>query len=299
MNKRLDIGGQALIEGVMMKSPNFVSSAVRKPNKKIHVQVKPFKSLSKRSKILALPVIRGIVNLVEIMWLGISMLNHSANLQVESDEEEDKGGTWELIITLIVSLAIALALFKVLPLFLTKLIFSQQSQASDRILFNLIDGLIRITVFLGYLLIISQFKDVKRVFEYHGAEHMAVHTYEAGLALNANNARKFQTMHPRCGTSFLVFVLFTSILIFSIVPIDLPFFYLLFYRLLLVLPIAGVSYELLKFGAKINNKAFSAILNSPGILIQKITTRKPDNKQLEVAFKALKLVLEKEKKAAK
>lgn len=296
MKKCLDIGGQALIEGVMMKSPGFVGTAIRTPDKGIRVDVEKFKSLTKRSKLLALPVIRGIINLIEIMWLGITKLNYSAGLQVEDEVEKNKGGTLELIITLIVSLVIALALFKVLPLAITRFIFPSGSESSNRVLFNLVDGIIRIAVFLAYLLIISKFKDVRRVFEYHGAEHMAVHTYEAGLKLTTKNARKFQTMHPRCGTSFLVFVLFSSILIFSLVPIDLPFFYLLFYRLLLVLPIAGVSYELLKFGAKIKNEAFSKVLNSPGILIQKITTKKPDSKQLEVAFKALSAVLNKEGK---
>lgn len=292
MKNKMHIGGQALIEGVMMKSDNYVASAIKNPKGRIEIIKKPFTTLSKRSKILGLPVLRGIVNLIEILWLGITMLNISASIQTEDEKKSlKKEHNFELVLTLIVSLFLALALFKLLPLFLTSMIFTDKT-ASNTVWFNLVDGLIRITIFLGYILVIAQFKDVKRVFQYHGAEHMAVHTYEAGLALVPKNARKFQTMHPRCGTSFLVFVLVTSILIFSIVPIDLPFFWLLLYRMLLILPIAGLSYELLKLGARIEHTMFARILNYPGILIQKITTSVPDDDQIKVAIKALKVVLE-------
>ncbi len=282
------VGGQALIEGVMMRNGNKIATAVIQGD---NIKVKAFKvkPLSSRNKLFSLPFIRGVFNLIDMTYIGMKEMIWSAN--ESAGESDEKLETKEIVISIGFSIVFALLLFKVLPLGITKLLHTNDIIGDSAIIFNLIDGLIRISVFLLYIYIVSLFPDIRRVFEYHGAEHMTVNCYEAGEKLTIKNARKYTTIHSRCGTSFLFIVLIFAILIFSIVPIELPFFLLLFARLPFLFPIAGVAYEVLKLSAKYEGNPFFKALILPGLLFQKITTKTPDNRQIEVAIAALKGVV--------
>lgn len=303
MNDKMDlaVGGQALIEGILMKSPNWVVIAVRKPDGSIKVKKEPFKSLTKKIKILGLPILRGVVMLIETMIIGTRALNFSANEALGEDlPAEEKDGKWQKLFTsaafatsILISIFLAIFLFKFIPLYLTeqlRKIFPQI--ANSTILFNAMDGTIRIIVFLSYIFIISCFKSFRRVFEFHGAEHKSIFTYEKGLGLNVENARGMSPYHPRCGTSFIVFALIISIIILSFVPRH-PVFYLNLLRRLAVIPlIMGIGYEVLKYTAKHMNNKFVRAMTYLGLLTQYITAKQPDDKQLEVALIALKTTLE-------
>jgi uncharacterized protein YqhQ len=293
MEDKLKIGGQALIEGVMIKSNDYVSVAIRKDDGKIKTKVERFKSYTKKNKFFSLPFIRGIVVLIEMLYIGMKELIYTANEQSEEDEKESLSA-WNIIFTIAVSLLFALVLFKAVPLLLAKYIIPLFG-IKNVILFNLIDGLIRITIFIIYLLVISTFKDVKIMFQYHGAEHASISCYEHGEKLTVKNVKKYSTIHPRCGTSFLMLTLFVSIIMFSVVSIDYPYWKLLLLRLPLVLPIAGISYELLKIGDKKRRSLFVRIITAPGMWVQRITTRKPDEKQIEVAIAAVEELRKKHK----
>lgn len=282
------VGGQAVIEGVLMKNDDKIAIAVRKPNNKITVKKEKWRSSSKKLKFLGWPFIRGSVNLIEMMILGLKALNYSTNESMDEEEENISGKS--MAITMVFALLIALAVFKLLPLTVTRLLYNNQI-VNNAVFFNLIDGLIRITLFILYILAISLMSDVKRLFQYHGAEHKTVHCYEAGKPITVKNVKKFTTLHPRCGTSFLFIVLIIAIIVFSVVRIDLPFWLLFFYRIPLILPIAGIAYEILKITARFKENIFMKILITPGLWIQKITTREPDNKQIEVAIAAFKAVV--------
>ena len=282
------VGGQAVIEGVLMKNESRVAIAVRKPNKKISVKKKRWPSITKRVKFLGWPFIRGVTNLIEMLSIGMKALNYSANESIS--EKEEKISEKSLILTGIVALIVAIALFKLLPLGVTRALYNFEIVTST-VFFNLIDGLIRIALFILYILAISFIPDIKRLFQYHGAEHKTVNCYEAGKAITVKNVKRFPTEHPRCGTSFLFIVLITAILIFSVVKIDLPFWLLFLYRLPLLLPIAAVAYEVLKLTAKFRNNVFMRMIMAPGIWVQKMTTREPDKKQIEVAIAAFNAVV--------
>lgn len=275
------VGGQAVIEGVLMKNGEKVAIAVRKPNKKISVRKEKWKDPKKRCKIFGWPFIRGTANLLEMLVMGIKALNYSANESI--GEKEEKITTGEFVVTTIVALAFAIGLFVVLPLYLTKV------TQTEGILFNLIDGLIRIVIFVLYILAISLMSDVKRLFEYHGAEHKVVACYEDGKKLIPANVKKYSTLHRRCGTTFVLIVLFVSIIVFSLVVTD-NFWIKLVSRIVLFPVIAGVSYELLKLGAKFPKNIILRALVWPGLMLQKLTTKEPDKKQIEVAIKAFKAV---------
>ncbi|MBN2454271.1 DUF1385 domain-containing protein [Candidatus Woesearchaeota archaeon] len=275
------LGGQAVVEGVMMRDKENLAVAVRKPNGRITVKNEKINSLTKRYKILKLPLLRGVVTLYETLVMGFKGLIFSAE---ESADDSEKISKKELILTFSFATIVAIAFFVLLPLFLAS------AATENFFLFNLIDGLLRIAVFLIYLLIISRLKDVQRMFAYHGAEHMTVHAHEHGKKLTVENVRKFGTLHPRCGTSFLLIVLVVSIIVFSLVTHP-NFFVKFFSRLLLIPVIAGVSYELLKISAKFSDSIMGKIIVYPGITLQRITTRKPDKAQIEVAIAALKAVL--------
>jgi len=277
-----EIGGQALIEGVLMRSPDKYAMAVRLPNKKIKVKKKNYKSLIKKHKILNLPFTRGVIMLFEMLVLGMKALTWSADQQEDHDE---KITTWQLTLSILFALAVTIALFILFPLWLTKLVVS-----SKGFLFNVIDGIIRVIIFIGYILVISLMKDIQRVFQYHGAEHMAIHCLEAKKNLPPNNVKKFTTLHPRCGTSFIIFVLVVSIIVFSLV-ISESWWVKFAARIILLPVIAGISYELLKISAKYHENPFWKILIYPGLFIQKITTKKPTKSQIEVAIASLKAVL--------
>lgn len=297
------IGGQALIEGVMMRSPAFVSISVRKKNGSIKQKLNPFVSLTAKHKALKIPLVRGIVNLFEMMIIGMNAINFSANEYAEDMEEDaetpeeqttDKPKSKALdalffAFSIILSFALAIFLFKYIPLAITEYLRKiWPAVAKYYLLFNAIDGGIRIAIFIAYIFSLSLFKSFRRIFEYHGAEHMSVHTYEKKLPLTVENARTQSTLHPRCGTSFLFIILIASIIIYSFVPRN-PVFWLNLTQRLAVLPlIAAVGYEILKWSAKRINNPLVKIVVAPGLWSQRITAKKPDDQQLEVALDALK-----------
>lgn len=277
-----DIGGQAVLEGVLMKAPEKYSIAVRLENGKIKTRLTPWVAFSKRNKFLGFPFIRGIATMIEMLAVGMEALTWSANQQAQTDEQLS---TKEIILTILLALGLTILIFIVAPFFLAKFLTNGQHD----IVFNLVDGIIRLALFLGYLLIISRVKDIRRLFEYHGAEHKTVHCFEAGLPLTVKNVQKFPTEHPRCGTSFLILVVAVSIVIFTLI-VDPRWYAKLAWRVLLIPVIAGISFEILKFSAKFENKPFMKAVVYPGILLQKITTSQPDDKQVEVAIAALNKV---------
>ncbi len=276
------VGGQAVIEGVLMKNGPKIAIAVRRPDKKISVKKENTPPISDKIKFLGWPFFRGTVNLIEMMVLGIKALNYSANESLGESEEKIK--TWEFVLTTIFAVGVAVGLFILLPLYLTKV---TQTQG---ILFNLIDGVIRVAIFVGYIMLISLMKDVRRLFEYHGAEHKTVHCYEHGKKLTPANVKKYSTAHRRCGTTFLLIVLMISIAIFSLIVTD-NFWIKFAGRVVLMPVIAGISYELLKLGAKFPKNILINIIVWPGMMLQRLTTREPDKKQIEVAIAAFKAVV--------
>lgn len=294
MNDTINVGGQAVIEGVMMRTPGAVAVAVRKPNGEITVKKEVLTAPSARPKILRLPVIRGVFNLFQALRLGIHALNFSAN---ESLEEEDSSiGAFSLTLTMIVAFAMGIGLFVYLPLLLTNLLKNVlPSLAVSSLVFNLVDGCIRILFFLSYIMGISLFKDLRRVFEYHGAEHKTIYTYEHGEPLTSDQAEKYSTLHPRCGTNFLLIVMSLSILVFSILRSEASFYIKFFSRLVFVPLIAGLAYEIIRFAAKHQDKSWVRWITMPGLYLQKITTKPPSRDQLEVAIRALEEALALEK----
>lgn len=299
MGKEL-VGGQAVIEGVMMKGPEGISVSVRKKDKSI---VSKKNLLPKKNFYSKTFFFRGIYNLIEMLVIGIKALIWSSNQALEDEEEEEEFGTKEIVMLLLVSFGFALLLFVVLPYFLTHIIGI--NEINNPILFNLVDGIIKITIFFIYLVSISFLSDVKRLFEYHGAEHKTVHCYEHKLDLTVENVKKYTTIHSRCGTSFIMIVLFISILVFALLPPLVSSIYhgfdqinfwaqkgILFpLRILFIPVVAGFSYELLRLSAKHEKNLILNILVFPGLLVQKITTSEPDDEQIEVAIDALKKVI--------
>jgi len=272
----MDIGGQALIEGVLVKSRDKVAISIRKKDR-IKTKVDKTSNISK--KFSKIPLLRGIIVLLDTVVLGTKALMYSAKEQ--EDEEDEKIGNFALISTVVISFVIAIGLFILLPLVISKLL------TEDRILFNIIDGILRVIVFITYLLVISKSKEVQRIFQYHGAEHMAIHCFESKQELTPENCKKFPTIHPRCGTSFIFIVLILSIILFSIVWSQS--FYIKFLQRIILIPvIASVSYEVLKFSAKRQKNPIIKLVSLPGLLIQRITTKQPDTSQLEVAISAVK-----------
>ncbi|MBN2112058.1 DUF1385 domain-containing protein [Candidatus Woesearchaeota archaeon] len=279
--KKKDIGGQAVIEGVMMKSKTRVAVAVRKPNQKIHVKVSRYSPLTKRSIILRIPIIRGFTELVDMLVIGIKALTYSADISAGEEEKLTKG---EVALTFLVAIIFTIGLFVALPLFIAKL-FTK----GTGFWFDLVDGVLRLAIFLVYVYIISRMKDMRAVFQYHGAEHCAVHCYESGKKLTPENAVKYTTLHPRCGTSFLVIVIAISIVVFSFIT-D-PRWYVKFISRVVLIPIiAGIGYELLKLSAKYEKSFFVRIITKPGLWVQRLTTLRPTKKQVEVAIAALNKV---------
>lgn len=290
----ITVGGQAVIEGVMMRTTTALAVAVRTPGGAISIKTEPLKDPSSRPKILQFPVIRGVVTLFQALYLGIQSLNFSANQSLE--EEGTEIGTLSLSLTMIFAFGLGIGLFVYLPLLLTNLLENIVPPIGrSSLLFNLIDGLIRITIFLIYLFGISLIKELRRVFEYHGAEHKTIYTYESGEELNVEHAEKHSTLHPRCGTNFLLIVMIISILVFSVLRSDAPFYLKFLSRIVFVPLIAGVSYELIRFAAKKQDKTWARWITKPGLYLQKITTKPPSKAQLEVAIRALQAVLEMEK----
>ena len=296
--RKFQVGGQAVIEGVMMRSPKSFTVAIRKSNGQIMIKKEPYIALTERFKFLKIPIIRGAVVLIESLYLGIKALSFSAEeameeenpetktLDAKKEKKEETFVTLWLILSLLMGFSLALFIFFYLPLILVELI-----GVKGGFLFNLIDGLIRITFFLIYIWAISLWKSMKRVFEYHGAEHKSIFAFEAGEDLTPENIKKYSTHHPACGTSFLLIVMVVSILVFMFLGRPHTISERLT-RLLFVPLIAGISYEFTRLSRKRRNSKIVKILTTPGLWLQKITTKEPDEKQLKVAIAALKSALE-------
>lgn len=289
------IGGQAVIEGVMMRGPKYTAVAVRKQDGEIIIDKKENSSLVDKLKLKKVPIIRGLISFFESMIIGMKALSFSAQFFDIEDEKEDKTENksennitpFAMAISVILSLAFSIGLFMLLPNFVASLITSQEQVT----LYNIIEIVLRMMIFLIYLIAVSQMKDIKRVFEYHGAEHKTIFCYEHGDDLTVENAKKYSRFHPRCGTSFLLFVMIISFIIFSLLGRSPNMFMNLLHRILLLPLIAGIAYEIIKFAGKRSENKIVSILIKPGLWLQKLTTREPDDSQLEVAIKSLKSVL--------
>jgi uncharacterized protein YqhQ len=295
------VGGQALIEGVMMRSPGAYGVAVRRPDGSIAFQRGKVASLARRYPFLKLPILRGVAVLFQSLALGIRSLNFSAEQAMPEAEKKaepardaqpagDKSN-WAIAGSMAVGLGLGAVVFLLVPLWLTRLSETYLFGSLSSLAFNLVDGALRALFFLAYIFLISRMKDIHRVFQYHGAEHKVVFAWEKQVPLTVENARAQSRLHPRCGTSFLLFVLLVSILVFSFIPKTLPFLVMYGGRLLLVPVIAGLSYEVLRFTAKHQAAPLFALLVAPGLALQRITTQEPTDDMLEVAIAALEEAL--------
>lgn len=296
------IGGQAVLEGIMMKNKDKYAVAVRKPNQEIEVCVKEYKGITKGNKILNLPFIRGVFNFIDSLIIGMSTLMFSAEFYEEEETEEVKKGdkvadslfkekaeSAVMTITVIVAALIAIGLFVVLPSIASDLIKKHFHIISYTII-SLIEGLIRITLFLIYIFLISRMKDIQRTFMYHGAEHKCINCIEHGMELNVDNVLKSSRLHKRCGTSFLFLVMAIGIIFFILIPVQQPVMKIVV-RILMIPVIAGVSYEVLRFAGQHEGKLVD-IVSAPGMALQKLTTKEPDEKMAEVAIKAVEAVFD-------
>ena len=293
MGRPVQYGGQAVIEGVMMRGPRESAIAVRLPDGEIEVTHLEINAWA-RKPILKLPLLRGFVALVDSLIVGTRALTFSANRSMGEAEggEEESGeaelGIWELALTIGLAFGLGLLLFVGLPTGMAHLL---RGKVTGVVWQNLLEGAIRLVVFFLYILVISRLKDIQRVFQYHGAEHKAIFNYEAGEELTVENARRFNRLHPRCGTSFLLIVVVVSIFVFAFVGLH-PLWWRLLSRMLLMPLVAGIAYEILKFSSRHMESPWFRWLIVPGLLLQKLTTREPDDAQLEVALAALKGVLD-------
>lgn len=298
MSDKLTIGGQAVIEGVMMRSTHAFTVAVRRggrPDGSIALLTEELRPLGDRFALLKRKVLRGSVVLFEAMWLGIRALNFSANEALETEDgKKEEIGPLAMAGTMILALAFALGLFFALPLLLTHLLGATYAAFKGTVLFNLTDGAIRVSLFLGYVSGISLMKDIRRVFQYHGAEHKVIGAHEAGVPLTVENCRTYSCIHPRCGTSFLMVVIVLSILLFSMIPSAWPLWAKAVSRVALLPFVAGLSYEFIKYSAaKRGNPVIDALI-LPGMLLQRLTTRDPSDDQVEVAIRAMEEALARE-----
>ncbi len=284
--KQEDIaGGQAIIEGVMMRHGNKVAAAVRKPDGEIIIQERDYIPLTKRYKILGLMFVRGFVTLIEMMILGMKCLLFSA--EVALTEEEEKPQSWQLALSVMMSLCMVLFFFIVVPAFCFSVL---KTYVSNTIVLNIIEGCIRLGIFLSFLATTLLMEDMRRVFMYHGAEHKTVFAWEAGQELTVENIKAYSTRHPRCGTSFILVVMIVSILVFSLLGRP-DFIHRIFYKLMLMPVIAGISYEVIRYTGRHQNWGWVHLLSYPGLLLQKITTREPTDDQIEIAIAAMKKVV--------
>lgn len=276
----------------MMRSPHGFTVAVRKggkPGADIAVLKEALRPLGERFPLLKKKIIRGSFALFEAMWLGVRALNFSANEALENEDgKKEEIGPLALTGTLVLAVAFALGLFLALPLLLTNLLGMKYGAVSgNSLVFNLTDGVLRVALFLGYVSGISIMKDIRRVFEYHGAEHKAIAAYEAGVALTVENAKQYSRIHPRCGTSFLLAVVILSIIVFSLIPGGWPLWAKAASRIVLLPLIAGLSYEFIKETAKKRGRPLIELVIRPGLWLQRLTTREPSADQIEVAIRAL------------
>jgi uncharacterized protein YqhQ len=281
----LAFGGQAVMEGVMMRSKNHMVVCVRQPNNEIVTKTEQLHSLSQQYRFLKLPFLRGILALFETLYSGIKGIYFSANAAFGEDEnEEEVLNSIEIAVVVAFSIGLSILLFSVTPFFLASLL-----NFGGGVLFNIVEGIVRLSFLLAYLAAVSLVGDFKRIFQYHGAEHTAINAYESGVELNVENARKYSRFHSRCGTSFLLIVTSISILFFSLMP-SADYLVRLSYRIVLIPVISAVSYEILKLSDKYRNSIIMKVLVAPGLALQHLTTRQPDDEMIEVALKAVKEV---------
>ncbi|AND83403.1 DUF1385 domain-containing protein [Clostridium tyrobutyricum] len=295
MPKSTSVGGQAVIEGVMMRGTSGIATAVRKSDGDIAVDRTDCIPYNKRNKFFALPVIRGFIALIESLIVGINTLNYSATFFAE-DEEPSKFDNWIkkifkdksddviLGITLCISLGVAIMIFFIFPTFLANIF--KKTGINTSIGLNILEGVIRVIIFLIYIYLIGRMPDIKRLFQYHGAEHKTIFCYENKCDLTPENAKKFGRLHPRCGTNFLFLVMIVSIILFSLTGWH-NIWQRILYRIALLPVVSGITYELIKWMGTSNN-IVSKVLAYPGLMLQKLTTQEPDCEQLEVAITALK-----------
>jgi uncharacterized protein YqhQ len=289
------VGGQAIMEGVLMRSPNFWGMAVRTPSGDMDLRAERFHSVTRRSKLFRLPIIRGALSLGETLWLGMKALTISTNIALGEEQELSKK---EIAGTLIFALVLGFGLFLVAPVLGTKGLGSFLGNSIENpVIFNLVEGFIRIAIFIAYLLVITLLsKDIKRFFAYHGAEHKAIKVYERGEELLPANARKLDTSHVRCGTSFVLYVLVLSILVFSLLGVE-GWLYMLASRVIVIPLVAGIAFEFIMWSARHQDSALVRMLVWPGLQLQKLTTREPSDDMVEIAMASLKKVLSMEKEA--
>ncbi len=289
------IGGQAVMEGVMMKNADRYAVAVRKPDQEIAVEVKDYQGAVKNEKVRHIPIIRGVLNFIDSLVLGMTTLTYSASFfEEESEKKEEldeaakkKKEKLEMGATVAVSIVLAVAVFMILPYYLS-LIF--QRYITSPTLLALIEGVLRLVIFIAYVLVISQVEDIKRVFMYHGAEHKCINCIENGMELTVENVRKSSRLHKRCGTSFLLFVLVLSILFFAFIRVDNRIFKVLL-RILLVPVIAGVSYEFIRLAGRSDNRLVD-LISKPGLWLQRLTTKEPDDSMIEVGIASVEAVFD-------
>lgn len=291
--KSSGIGGQAVLEGVMMKNKNQYAVAVRKPDGDIAVDTKEFKGASEKYPFLKLPIVRGVVAFIESLMIGIKTLTFSASFYEEEEEikketESKKSGEgFSNFLIVFTSVLLAVGVFIVLPYYASQFL---GKKIDSQTILSLFEGLIRIALFVGYVIAISQMKDIKRVFMYHGAEHKTINCIEQGYELTVKNVKRQPVQHKRCGTSFMLIVMFISIIFFMFIRVEAPWLRLLL-RLILVPVIAGVSYEFLKLAGRSDSKIVD-ILSKPGLWMQKLTTKEPDDKMIEVAIQSVEAVFD-------
>ncbi len=291
MKPTILVGGQAVIEGVMMRVPGAYATAVRDPEGKVHVDRHDFKSIAERSNLWNKPIFRGMAGLFEAMKMGMATLNWSADIAMPEEKDKKPNPITEFLST-VFAIGLAITLFMIAPMWITTTLLDVEKEA---VAFNMVSGGFRITFFIIYLLLISLMKDVKRLFQYHGAEHRVVYNFESGKDVDVSNAQSFPTQHPRCGTSFMFIVLLSAIIVFSVIDtiimsitghISLPM------RLMVHLPmiplVAGVSYEVIKITARKGDSLIFRMLRAPGLWLQNITTKQPEDDMIEVAITALK-----------
>jgi len=307
-----NIGGEALIEGVMMRGPKEMAIAVRKADGEIVIEKKPLRTLASKHKFFKTPIIRGAVGMFESLVLGMKAIIRSAEFVDIEEEENDKPSKIDsflekvfgdkiqeiaIYISVIFALMLGIGLFFLLPNFIAGLIKFNKDSFSGLLIYNLVEGVVRIGLFLGYIALVSKMKDIQRVFEYHGAEHKTIHCYEHGEELTVENVRKYTTRHPRCGTAFLFVVMIISILVFSFIGVHNMLINVIS-RLLLIPLVAGISYEVIKFAGRSCHPVIR-LVSMPGLMLQRFTTREPDDKQIEVAIAALENVIVADKDAEK
>ena len=300
--RKTTIGGQALLEGILMMGPESIAIAVRKPDGEIIIDKKPLPVNNIFNKLL---FVRGAVNLIRQMVIGVKAIMYSADFIDLEDGQEQKPSKFDAFIerllgdkfkdvaiyaSVIFSLALSIGLFILLPNFLAGFINADKNAAGGVILLNLFEGLIRVLLFFGYIYFASMLKDIKRVWQYHGAEHKTIHCYEHDDELTVENVRKYSTKHPRCGTSFMILVMIVSIIVFSFLGWYGPVLNAIL-RLLLLPVVAGLSYEILRLAGRNSDMAVMKIINAPGMLFQMFTTKEPDDSQIEVAIEAFRNVM--------